>query len=368
MSTRYIWEILSSEHYESRFSATEPGKYGQSISTVSPDDLSSAGLNFIQFGTGFKFDVSTGTYSLTDSTTYDAFLNNTTLSNGEKETRIPVYSPGSYSGYGKGPKYQFILSNDRKTLYYAAIDPYRISLGNFDSDKDSAYWRMYGNIYQDDYGIKLYQHDGNSTNPSESGQTSAINFYKFSSVSGGESTGYITSSDRNAYSGSNYSYYGSDNPDIKGISYSGENLKPRDKIQVTINEAESDDYLLHYVPYYPTGVLQTWQVNINGNGWQNWKAERDPSMRGGTSTFSYTIPENARSLQFRAYAWDNAGWTGDYVTGPVVYIDGATTGKVWVGVNNTARQVANVWVGVNGTARKVTAMWVGVNGVAKKVF
>ena len=42
--------------------------------------------------------------------------------------------------------------------------------------------------------------------------------------------------------------------------------------------------------------------------------------------------------------------------------------KIYVGVNNVAKEVSDVYVGVNGTARRVIKGYVGVNDVAEKFY
>ena len=42
--------------------------------------------------------------------------------------------------------------------------------------------------------------------------------------------------------------------------------------------------------------------------------------------------------------------------------------KTYVGVNDTARLVANIYAGVDGTARKVIRAYAGVNGLARKIY
>ena len=42
--------------------------------------------------------------------------------------------------------------------------------------------------------------------------------------------------------------------------------------------------------------------------------------------------------------------------------------KVYVGVNNIAKNVSKMYVGVNNVAKKVTKGYVGVNGVAKQFY
>lgn len=42
--------------------------------------------------------------------------------------------------------------------------------------------------------------------------------------------------------------------------------------------------------------------------------------------------------------------------------------KIYVGVNNTARNVTDIYIGVNGVARKVVKGYIGVNGVAQQFW
>lgn len=379
MSTRYVWKTTSSttsSSYQNKFSATEPDKYGQSISTINSSELPQAGIGFIKFGTGYNYDSSTGKYSLVNQIEYINLPDTLTI-DGSAVKIAPAYAHGSSSGYNKGPRYQFVLSSDERTLYYAAIDPYYISTGGyFDDSTDSAFWMTDKNG-----GLSLYRYDALDSSPIASGRLHQLNIYKFSSVSSGETAtgGFITSSNRSAYSGESYTYYGSDEPDLLSIFYDTQNVKPLDEISIRITGPTLGSLLSLYPTVENTAHVTTvWQVNINGYGWSDIGdgLAEDPGVYifGGTRTRGFTIPANVASIQYRVYAKDGLGWIGDYVTGPIIYFNGGSGSsgtaynKVWVGVGSIAKQTTGVWVGVNGVAKKVTAMWVGVNGTAKKVF
>lgn len=165
----------------------------------------------------------------------------------------------------------------------------------------------------------------------------------------GESTAKVSSNDRNAYSGSEYTYAGSDSIDPLSISYPTSGVKAGDRITVTLVAAPNS---------FGGTISYLYQYNT-GSGWVTIQTTTSTSIQ-------FTIPSDAKSIQFRARAQDDWGFiSNDYVTGPTVLFG---AGNIWVGVGNTARQATGVWVGVNGVAKKATAMWVGVNGVAKKVF
>lgn len=180
-------------------------------------------------------------------------------------------------------------------------------------------------------------------------------------ASGSPTTTKVSGSTSNSYSGSEYTYLGSDNIDPISISYPTTNVKQGDVITVSLTPSSGNTYggTISYI----------YQYSLNGGSWTTIQTTTSTSIL-------FNIPDGASYIQFRARAKDDMGFTSsDYVTGPIVTISssGGTTTPVtttgfWVGVDNKARKGTAMWVGVNGVARKVKAAWVGVNGVARKVY
>lgn len=168
-------------------------------------------------------------------------------------------------------------------------------------------------------------------------------------VSSTSSTAYPTESGGGIFEDNWYIYKGSDNIDPRSISYPTSGISTGDSITVNITESNSK--------VYGGTVNYTYQYRLNGGSWTTISTTTATSI-------NFTIPNNATSIQFRANAKDDAGFTSStYVTGLTITIE---TSKFWVGINGKARESCNMWVGVNGKARKVKAAWVGVNGKARK--
>lgn len=172
---------------------------------------------------------------------------------------------------------------------------------------------------------------------------------KIEDVSSASSSTYPTTSGGGVSGAYWYIYQGSDSIDPAGISYPAENLRPGDGITVSITKSGS-------IKYGGT-VSYLYQYSLNGGGWTNIQTTTATSI-------TFTVPANAQTLQFRARAQDNMGFTSTtYVTGGTVRMERL---NLWVGINGKARKGVELYVGVNGKARKVTAAYVGVNGKARR--
>lgn len=166
----------------------------------------------------------------------------------------------------------------------------------------------------------------------------------------GETVDSKFSSNTNSSPGDDYTYLGSDSIDPISIYYPTSGVNPGDNITVSVTPASN---------IYGGTIIYLYQYSLNGGGWLDAQTTTATSIQ-------FDIPNTATSIQFRARAQDDMGFTStDYVTGPIVNL-GAL--NVWVGVSGKAHRATGMWVGVNGTSRKVKAAWIGVNGIARRVM
>lgn len=164
----------------------------------------------------------------------------------------------------------------------------------------------------------------------------------------------LSSQQSNSYPNNDFSgdyYYqklGSDNIDPISITCSAEDLHSGNSITVSISPR---------TPTYGGTISYLYQYRVNGGAWTDIQLTAETSI-------SFTIPANAKTIQFRARAQDNMGFTSaDYVTGEIVTVERL---NAWIGVSGKARKGVELYVGVNGKARKVTAAYIGVNGKARR--
>lgn len=354
MSTRYVWSKGSTEYVDT----VQTGLSSGWSSTWAED------LNYIPLGTfsgssitldqptcyrSYTFDKATGRYSGSGaSRLLDAGISNL-------EVGIEIQNRISPSDV-----YPYIVSADGQYIYL--WDKRLLKSGVVDSD-DTVYWTRFvsGKNQQNNY---IPSSANNAICVSMVDQDADTNDYYVLGIvkvraTETTSTEKVSSNNSGAYSGSDYTYLGSDSIDPLSISYPTSGVNAGDSITVTVTPGSNT---------YGGTVSYLYQYNT-GSGWVTIQTTTATSIQ-------FTIPSNASSIQFRVRAQDSWGFASDdYVTGPNVTLgsgsgggDVGGAGKVWIGVGNTAKQATGVWVGVNGTAKKVTAMWVGVNGIAKKVF
>lgn len=177
------------------------------------------------------------------------------------------------------------------------------------------------------------------------------------SPSSGSLVGTVSSASKSTYPSQSgggisgnywYTYLGSDSIDPTEISVSKEEPRPGDKVTVSITPRTNT---------YGGTISYFYQYSVNGGGWTDIKTTTETSV-------SFTIPANAKTIQFRARAQDNMGFTSTtYVTSTATDVERL---NLWVGVNGKARKGVEMYVGVNGKARKVTAAYIGVNGKARR--
>lgn len=146
-----------------------------------------------------------------------------------------------------------------------------------------------------------------------------------------------------------YIYQGEDNIDPLGIAYPMDNLRPGDKITISVSKSSS-------IKYGGT-ISYLYQYQLNGGSWTNIQTTSAESI-------SFTVPSNAKTIRFRVRAQDDMGFVSTtYVTGDTAGVERL---NLWIGVNGKARKGAELYVGVNGKARKVVATYIGVNGKARR--
>mgnify|MGYP001108486366 CR=1 FL=1 len=190
---------------------------------------------------------------------------------------------------------------------------------------------------------------------SSKSSTTPISFSSYSySPEKGSYLNDVSSASGTAYpnndiSGKNwYVYKGSDSVDPAGLSLP-EELRPGEEITVTLTPGSGKKY---------GGVVSyLYQYSLNNLFWEDAGTTGETSLR-------YKVPANAKSLQFRARAQDDMGFTSaTYITSKSVKVNRL---NVWVGVNGKARKGVELYVGVNGKARRAVAAYVGVNGKARR--
>lgn len=172
---------------------------------------------------------------------------------------------------------------------------------------------------------------------------------KAGEVLGMKSSAYSTHLPENGIKfGKWYTYLGTDSIDPTAISING---APRAGETLTVTVTPSGSKV------YGGTVSYLYQYRINGGDWVDIQTATATSI-------SFTVPDSAKTVQFRARAKDDIGFTSsDYVTSASAVVEQM---KLWVGVNGTARKGTDLYVGVNGKARKVTAGYIGVNGKARR--
>lgn len=142
-------------------------------------------------------------------------------------------------------------------------------------------------------------------------------------------------------------YAGSDNIDPQAINYPG-NPRSGDTVAISV---------IPRTPVHGGTISYLYQYSVNGGAWTDIQTTTATSV-------DFTIPSNAKTIQFRVRAQDNMGFTSTtYVTGASVVVERL---NAWIGVNGKARKGVELYVGVNGKARKVTAAYIGVNGKARR--
>ena len=256
----------------------------------------------------------------------------------------PLYFTGFVTS-GSSPFYRYFVSSDTDV-----IETYGATAWT------GYYW----------YGINDYAGGGKygaaefyPNNSSPPDRDNALSFKKYTfQYTGGSVIGKVSSASNLAYptaSGGGksgdywYTYLGSDSIDPTAISYPTEQLRPGDTLTVSIEPSANT---------YGGTISYLYQYSINGgNSWVTIQTTAATSV-------SFTIPTNAKSIQFRARAQDDMGFTSaTYVTGAAVTVERL---NLWVGVNGKARKGMELYVGVDGKARKVTAAYIGVNGKARR--
>lgn len=186
--------------------------------------------------------------------------------------------------------------------------------------------------------LTIRELDGYDTSSSNLiGKVSSNNSSAYPTISGGaEQDGYL------------YVYKGYDNIDAQSVSVSPSILQPGSSCTVTVSPKSNT---------YGGTISYLYQYSVNGGSWTTISTTSNTSV-------SFTIPNNATSIQFRVRSQDNMGFVSTiYVTSSIIEIEML---KAWVGVSGKARKAKAIWIGVNGKARKVKAGWVGVNGKARK--
>lgn len=350
MSTRYVWRRDGGEEYVDKIpDALSGGHVGVGIIDLIgyiPQGSVGGGLGSMdspQCWHSYTFDKTTGKYSGSGASKW---LNPSSTTGMEPGVAIQNRADS-------GDSYPYIISPDGKYVYFWTS---KIGQSHVTS-QDLVYWTYYvhgknplntGDLAYATNCVCVSMIDDDDTKYDHY----ALEFYKITAqvTSGGTST--VSSNNSGAYSGSEYTYLGSDSIDPISIYYPTSGVKAGDSITVTVTPSSNT---------YGGTISYLYQYNT-GSGWVTIQNTHATSIQ-------FDIPSTAKSIQFRARAQDDWGFiSNDYVTGPTIYFAGEAAGKVWVGVGNTARQANGVWVGVNGVAKKVTAMWVGVNGIAKKVF
>lgn len=349
MSTRYVWNKSGGIEYVDN---VQKGLSSGWMSTFADD------INYIPLGTfsgsvstmdqplcyqNYTFDSTSGKYRGSGSyRTLDSTISDLNVGV-EIQNRI---APSDV--------YPYIISSDGQYIYL--WDRRLLGSGVVKSD-DTVYWTRFasGKNSQNNYipssannaiCVSMVDQDADTYD------YYVLGIVKVKATTAEGASSKVSSNNSGAYSGSDYTYLGSDSIDPLSIYYPTSGVKAGDSITVTVTPSSNT---------YGGTISYLYQHNT-GSGWVTIKTTTATSIQ-------FDIPSTAKSIQFRVRAQDDWGFTSDdYVTGPTIYFAGEAAGKVWIGVGNTARQANGVWVGVNGTAKKVTAMWVGVNGIAKKVF
>ena len=145
-----------------------------------------------------------------------------------------------------------------------------------------------------------------------------------------------------------YKYLGSDTIDPAAITVKG---NPRAGEAVTISVTPGSGKI------YGGTVSYIYQYCVNGGAWTNIETTTSTSV-------TCTVPASAKTIQFRARAKDDMGFTSsDYVTTDAAAIERL---NLWAGVGGKARKATELYVGVGGKARKVVSAYVGVNGKARR--
>lgn len=167
--------------------------------------------------------------------------------------------------------------------------------------------------------------------------------------------GDVSGGNRSSYPGNGisggyfYLYRGSDSIDPLSINYPMDNLRPGDKITISVSKSSS-------IKYGGT-ISYLYQYQLNGGSWTNIQTTSAESI-------SFTVPSNAKTIRFRVRAQDDMGFVSTtYVTGDTAGVERL---NLWVGINGKAKKGAELYVGVNGKARKVVAAYIGVNGKARR--
>lgn len=143
-----------------------------------------------------------------------------------------------------------------------------------------------------------------------------------------------------------YEYLGSDDIDPISVTYS--DARPGKSLTITVNPRSNT---------YGGTISYLYQYKVNGGAWTDIQTTTATSI-------DFTVPANAKTVQFRVRAQDNMGFTSTtYVAGASVIVERL---NAWIGVNGKARKGVELYVGVNGKARKVTAAYIGVNGKARR--
>lgn len=237
----------------------------------------------------------------------------------------------------------------------------------------SAGWRVYGCVYfcpeNINPGFYLY-HPSQGADITLHVTVDSIQCYtcpEWSSINGSTSykgavLGQLSSDTSDRYSNKAYLFHlneaneyaayliykGSDNIDPAAVSLP-EELRPGEEITVSLTPGSGKKY--------GGAISYLYQYQFNGGSWTNINTTSAESI-------AFTVPSNAKTLQFRARAQDDMGFTSaTYISSEKRAVNGL---KAFVGVNGKARKGVALYVGVNGKARRAVAAYIGVNGKARR--
>lgn len=318
MSTRYVWEKCEITH-------TETTVFDQMYITE-----------------GYGGDLTSGTIAGYAAAEY-------TVAEDHTYKLVPPVQPVYYAGTKRqiptSPSKYFIL---RETgTRQLAYDPY---------PSTSNLWTGTYRSAARELGAQMMK---------STGENITFPIKKFVAASG-EVIGRVSSSKSNAYPDDKWDGYGywykklgSDTIDPVSVTYSASELKPGDKVTVTITPTAPQ---LGGTIYYQYSLRTS-----TGLVWNAWGAKTTETTK------TYTIPSTAKYFSVRVTAGDDWGFTSTTsVAGPTIAItqpeepEPEAGGKLYIGINGKARQVLKMYVGVNNVAREVKAGYIGVDGTARK--
>lgn len=151
-----------------------------------------------------------------------------------------------------------------------------------------------------------------------------------------------------------YEYLGSDSIDPLEITYSQDWFEPGKPITATAQPAS---------PTYGGDILYEFSYKREKNTVASWFSLGPP---GKSNSITFTVPQNAETIQVRAQASDEWGFTSTtYVKGAALPLRQLVA---YGRIGGKARQLEKGYVNIGGKAREITAAYARVDGKAKKLF